>query len=173
MDIFEAIRNRRSVRRFKKERIEDEKIKKIIEAGIWAPSAGNMQNWEVIIVSEESLKQKLVPAAGMRSFIGEAPLILVICANLHQSGLMYDQRGVELYSIQDAATAAENILLAIHALGLGACWVGSFDESKVASVLNIPSQMRPVTLLTVGYPDEEPLPPPRREVDEIIHWNTW
>jgi nitroreductase len=173
MDIFKAILGRRSIRKFKDEPVEDDLIWKIIEAGIWAPSAGNIQSWELIIVKKPKKKYKLGVAGYMREFIGEAPVILVICANQLRSNSIYGDRGKDLYCIQDASVAAENMLLAIHALGLGACWVGSFDENIVSDVLGLPHGIRPITLIPLGYPDETPYPPPRREIEEFIHNETF
>jgi nitroreductase len=173
MEIFSTIEGRRSIRRFKKEPIKDSLIYKIVSAGIWAPSAGNLQSWEVILVKDPEKKQKLSEAAFFRDFIAEAPTIIVLCANQQVSGAIYDERGLELYCIQDAACAAQNMLLATHALGLGACWVGAFDEQSVSDALSIPSFVRPVALLPIGYPNEKPFAPPRRDLDDFLHFNKY
>jgi nitroreductase len=170
MDVLEAIKGRRSIRKFKKDPVDDAVVKKIIEAGIWAPSAGNLQSWEVIIVKKSETKEKLAAAAYLREFLAEAPLIMVLCANPHVCGSSYNNRGRNLYCIQDAACAGQNILLAAHALGLGACWVGAFDEDLVSRILHFPSTLRPVALIPMGYPDENPLPPPRDDLEEFIHY---
>lgn len=169
MDVFEAIEGRRSIRKFKNKIVDELLIHKIIEAGIWAPSAGNLQSWEVIIVKNPEIKEKLASLAYMRDFISIAPVILVLCANQRVSGAIYDERGIELYCVQDAACAAQNMLLASHALGLGACWVGAFDERSVTDLLEIPSSVRPVALVTIGFPGEKPYPPPRRDLDDFMH----
>jgi nitroreductase len=173
MEIFDAIEGRRSIRRFKKVSIEDSLIYKIVSAGTWAPSAGNLQSWEVILVKDPEKKQKLSAAAVLRDFIAEAPIILVSCANQQVSGAIYEERGLELYCIQDAACAAQNMLLAAHALGLGACWVGSFDEQSISDLLSIPSFVRPVALIPIGYPDEKSYPPSRRDLNDFLHFNKY
>jgi nitroreductase len=170
MDLFEAIIGRRSIRRFKKDMVKDDIIMKVIEAGTWAPSAGNLQSWEVVMVKNSETKEKLVTAAYLREFLAGAPIILVLCANQHECGASYNDRGVELYCIQDAACAGQNILLAAHALGLGACWVGAFDEDLVVQALHLPPGLRPVSLIPMGYPDENPSPPPRGDLEEFIHY---
>ncbi len=170
MDLFEAIKGRRSIRKFKKDIVDDEVLKKVIEAGVWAPSAGNLQSWEVVVVKNPETKEKLAAAAYLREFLAEAPLILVLCANQHVCASTYNNRGSELYCIQDAACAGQNILLAAHALGLGACWVGAFDEDLVAHHLHLAPGLRPVALIPLGYPDENPLPPPRDDMEEFIHF---
>jgi nitroreductase len=171
LDVFKAIFERRSIRKFKKRDIEDSLINKILEAGLWAPSAGNLQSWDVILIKDSQLKQKLTTAAYLRDFISEAPLVMVLCANMHKATEIYGDRGKELYCIQDAACAGQNMLLAVYALGLGACWVGAFDEEMVVKSLDLPYCLRPVALIPIGYPDELPMPSPRRDLEEIIHWN--
>ena len=173
MDLYEVILNRRSIRKYKKEKIDDELIDKIIEAGVWAPSAGNLQSWEVIIVKDPKIKDQLAVACYIREFIAEAPVVLVMCAHKQKSSTTYDERGQELYCIQDAACAAQNMLLMIHNLGLGACWNGAFDEDSVSSWLKIPDGVRPVAIITVGYPDEKPIAPPREEIEDFIHRETY
>jgi nitroreductase len=170
MDLFDAIKGRRSIRKFKKDPVDDEILRKVIEAGIWAPSAGNLQSWEVVVVKKSETKEKLVAAAYLREFLAEAPLILVLCANQHACAASYNDRGRELYCVQDASCAGQNILLAVHALGLGACWVGAFDEDLVVRTLHLTPELRPVALIPMGYPDENPLPPPRDDLGEFIHY---
>lgn len=169
MDVNEAIMERRSIRKYKDKEIDDNLINKIVEAGVWAPSAGNTQSWEVIVVKNRQIRTQNADACNLREFIIECPVVLVICANKRMSGSVYGERGRELYSIQDAACAAQNMLLKIHELGLGACWIGEFNEDAVSNLLEIPEDVRPVALITVGYPDEKPIPPPRDDVEEFIH----
>nr|WP_319374063.1 nitroreductase family protein [uncultured Methanobacterium sp.] len=169
MEIFETISQRRSIRRFKKEDIDESLIEKIIQAGIWAPSAGNLQSWELIMVKNSHTKEKLSEAAYMRDFIAKAPVVMVPCINQRVSGAIYGKRGVELYSVQDVSCAIENMLLMAHALGIGACWVGAFDEQQVINLLGTPSYVRPVALLPMGYPDEKPHSPPRRDAADFLH----
>ena len=173
MEIFETISQRRSIRRFKKEDIDESLILKIIQAGVWAPSAGNLQSWELVLVKNPQSREKLSEAAYMRDFISQAPVVMVPCVNLRVSGAIYGNRGVELYSIQDVSCAVENMLLMAHALGLGACWVGAFDEQQVTNLLGTPSYVRPVALVPMGYPDEKPYPPPRRDLNDFLHYEIY
>ena len=173
MDVFEAISGRRSIRKFKKRDVERELILKIVEAGIWAPSAGNIQSWEVVVVRDEKTKEKLAAAAYMRDFIAKAPVVLVLCADKQRSAIIYEERGSDLYCIQDAACAAQNMLLTAYALGLGTCWVGAFDEELVRKTLDVPEHIRPVALIPLGYPDEKPYPPLRREIDDLMNCETF
>lgn len=173
MEVFQAISQRRSIRKFKEKEVPDSLIMKIIQAGIWAPSAGNLQSWEMILVKDPETRKKLSAAAYMRDFISKAPVVMVACINMSVCSMVYGDRGVELYSIQDVSCALENMLLMAHARGLGACWVGAFDEQEVIDLLRIPSQLRPVALVPLGYPDEKPYPPPRRDVDDFLHFERY
>ncbi|MDO5836157.1 MAG: nitroreductase family protein [Methanobacterium sp.] len=173
MEVFEAISQRRSIRRFKEEDVDESLIEKIVQSGVWAPSAGNLQSWELILVKNPQTREKLSEAAYLRDFIAKAPLVMVPCVNLIVSGGVYGTRGVKLYSLQDVSCAIENMLLMAHALGLGTCWVGAFDEQLVIDLLEIPDNIRPVALIPLGYPDEKPYPPPRRDLDDFIHFERY
>lgn len=173
MDIFEIFKLRRSIRAFTEEDVSDEQIEKILEAARWAPSAGNIQPWEFIVVRRPDIKRDLARAALNQTFIEEAPVVIVACADEIRSGRIYGNRGVNLYCIQDTAAAIENMLLAACALGLGACWVGAFDEEAARKVLRIPRGVRPVAMIPVGYPAEKPSPPRKRPLKEIVHYETF
>lgn len=173
MNIFEVIKNRRSIRAFQEKDIPKEFIEKVLEAARWAPSAGNIQPWEFIIVKDKKIKMKLAEAAYGQYFIAEAPIVIVVCTNIRKSSSRYGIRGETLYSIQDAAAATQNILLSVHALGLGACWIGAFSEEEVSSFLNIPKHVRPVAIIPIGYPKEKPSPLYKREISEITYFEKY
>jgi len=170
MDVFECIKNRRSIRRFSPDEIEEEKLDKILDAARWAPSAGNLQARDIIVVRNPEIKKKLMMAALGQDFILEAPVVLVVCANKSKSAFRYGIRGEKLYCIQDATASIQNILLAAHALGLGSCWVGAFDTEIVKRILEIPGDVEPIAIIPIGYPGESPSPPPRK-LD--IHEDKW
>jgi len=152
MEVFDCIRSRHAIRSYDKKDVPNDLIGQIIEAGIHAPSAGNMQPWEFIIVKDKSTKKELAIAALRQRHVEEAPVVIVVCANIEKNVYRFHDRGRTLYVIQDTAAAIENILLAANALGLGTCWVGAFEEEKVKSILDIPENLRPVALLTIGFP---------------------
>lgn len=170
MDIFDIFKLRRSIRSFTSEDISEEQIEKIIDAARWAPSAGNIQPWEFIVIRRPEIKREIAKAALNQIFIEEAPVVIVVCADEVKSSRVYGSRGANLYCIQDTAAAIENMLLAICALGLGACWVGAFNEDDVRRTLRIPRGLRPVAIIPVGHPAEKPAPPRRRALKEIIHY---
>lgn len=169
MEFFEAVKGRRSIRKFKEETLDDELIEKIVEAGIWAPSAGDLQSWDAVIIKDHQMKVQVAVAAYVQEFIAKAPVVIVMCANIASAGARYGERGRELYCVQDAACAAQNMMLSAYAMGLGAAWVGAFKEEDISDLLNLPEHLRPVALIPIGYPDEEPDAPPRRSVKEVLH----
>ncbi len=169
MEIFEAIKGRRSIRAFREQNVEEETIKRLIEAGTWAPSAGNIQPWEFIIVRESETKKKLSKASLNQRFLEEAPVLIIVCANEIKSARGYGKRGSTLYCIQDTAAATQNIHLAAFSLGLGTCWVGAFDENEAREILHMPEGIRPVAIVPVGYPNEKPEPRKRKPMSEIVH----
>jgi len=173
VDIFDIFKLRRSIRSFTSEDVSEEQIEKIIDAARWAPSAGNIQPWEFVIIRRPEIKRKIAKAALNQIFIEEAPAVIVVCADEVRSGRVYGSRGVNLYCIQDTAAAIENMLLAICALGLGACWVGAFNEDDVRRTLNIPRGLRPVAIIPIGHPAEKPTPPRKRALKEIIHYESF
>ncbi|MEM3420845.1 MAG: nitroreductase family protein [Candidatus Hadarchaeum sp.] len=173
MDVFEAIKGRRSIRGFIPEPIKNADLDKILEAGIAAPSAGNCQPWEFVIVKDLKNKQKLVQAARGQSFLAEAPVVIVICADINRTASRYGDRGRNLYCIQDTAAVAQNIHLAAYALGYGTCWVGAFDEKAVAEAIKAPEGIRPLIMIPIGKPREKPKPTPRTPLKERIHLETF
>lgn len=153
MDFFEVIKKRHCVRSFDQTReVADEQIKQIIEAGRRAPSAGGIYPVNFAVVREQGKKDKLAEASFGQRFVALAPVVIVVSADIEKTAARYGERGRELYAIQDAAAAAENIFLAATALGLGACWVGAFDEEEVRSILGLSGNIRPLTIMPIGYP---------------------
>lgn len=173
MDVFEAIKGRRSIRVFKKDDVSHGNIEKLIDAARWAPSAGNIQPWEFITVRKLGLKRRLVKATLGQSFVEEAPVVIVVCANEDLSSEGYGARGKTLYCIQDTAAAIQNILLAAYSIGLGACWIGAFDEEEAREILRVPAGIRPVAIIPVGYPGETASRPIKRPMDQFVHRETF
>lgn len=168
MDVFEAIRKRRTVRRFDPAReVTDEQVEKLLEAAQWASSAGNLQARFFVVVRDEAAKKRLAEAAVRQMFIAEAPVVIVVCADLERSASKYGSRGRELYAIQDATLAAQNLWLAATEMGLAAGWVGAFGEEEVSRILDLEEGLRPIAIMPLGYLAESPPLPPRRPVSEL------
>ncbi|MGQ9628248.1 MAG: nitroreductase family protein [Anaerolineae bacterium] len=171
MDFWDVIEERRSVRHFASEEVPADTVERILEAGISAPSAGNCQPWHFIVVRRPEVKRLLAEAAYGQHFVAEAPVVIVVCAEPARSGARYGRRGTELYCLQDTAAAVENILLAAVASGLGACWVGAFDEGAAARAVNLSEGMRPVSIIPIGRPAREiSRRPGRRPLREVSRW---
>ncbi|MGC8743256.1 MAG: nitroreductase family protein [Verrucomicrobiia bacterium] len=167
MELFDAINLRRSVRKFKPIAIEPEKLEKIYNAINRAPSAGNLQAYQVYVVTDVEIKKSLAKAALDQDFLVEAPVVLVFCAVAARSK-KYGKRGESLYCIQDATIAAAYAQLAATALALSTCWVGAFDESEAINILKLPIGHRPVAMMPIGYAAESPEPTPRRAITDLI-----
>ena len=173
MDTETCILTRRSIRKFKNVVVDMERLGKIIEAGRAAPSAGNLQNWVFIIVDDPGKRKAIAEACFHQDWIQTAPVLIVVCAKPIDAQRYYGIRGERLYSIQNCAAAAENMLLMAHDQGLGACWVGAFDEDKVRDIIKLFKEGRPQIILAVGYADEEPLAPLKLKFDNVAYWNKW
>ena len=170
MNVFDAIRTRKSVRRYLDKPIEAEKLTAVLDAGRLAPSASNRQEWRFIVVRDPTTRKQLAEAANRQSFIGEAPAIIVACAAT-DGHIM--RCGQPCYPI-DVAIALDHITLAAVELGLGTCWIGKFDEKKVKEILSIPEEIRVVGLMPLGYPsDPSPIEKRRLPLEKIVKYEKW
>lgn len=169
MEFFEVLQKRYSVRAYKPDPIDDETLTKILEAINSAPSAGNLQAYEVIVVRDPERKQQLAKAAWDQRFIAQAPVVLVFVANPERNRWRYGKRSAELYCLQDATIACAYAQLAAVALGLGSCWIGAFDDDAVRKVVGIPQNMRPIAILPIGVPADMPEPKERRLLSDLVH----
>ncbi len=169
MDVFEAIKERRSVRAYDDKPVEKEKLNKIFEAARLAPSAANYQGWRFVVVTEKSKRKALMTAANNQGFVAEAPVVIACCAETDEHKM---RCGEQCYPI-DVAIAIDHITLAAVALSLGTCWIGSFYPDKVREILNIPKTIKVVELLTLGYPADSPRPKNRKTIEEIVHYEEW
>jgi len=169
MEFEDVLRTRQSVRRFQKKEIPQETLIKILELANLAPSAGNLQAFRVVIIKDKNIREGLSGAALGQSSVAEAPVNLVICAVPKESAVKYGDRGRELYSLQDATIFTAYIQLAATSLGLSSVWVGAFDEEEVADVLELKENIKPVAIIPIGYPAEEPGKTRRKSLNEIIY----
>jgi nitroreductase len=171
MDVSAAIEGRRSIRSYKSSGVTEEQIGKILQAGQMAPSAGNLQGREFIVVRDANTRQRVCNAALGQRFIEDAPVCIIVCTNLPRTRQRYGKRA-ELYVVQDASTSVMNMMLRAYDLGLGTCWVGAFDEHAIGEILGVPDGIRPVAILPVGVPEESPEAPPRLG-EKIVHYERW
>lgn len=171
MDALLAIKNRRSIREYLSKPVEFDKITAVIEAGTYAPSAGNSQIWKFIIVTDQGLRNDLAEKCLEQFWMAKAPVYIAMVANQEKSIQNYGKRGKRLYAVQSAAAAIQNMLLAAHALGLGACWVGAFDETLVSESLGIPDGFRPQAIITLGYSSEVPEDKELTGLESAVYFN--
>ncbi|MBI2147272.1 nitroreductase family protein [Candidatus Woesearchaeota archaeon] len=166
MNVLEAIKKRRSIRKYKDVGVEWDNVVHILEAGRYAPSAGNLQDWKFIVVTEEDIRAKVARACLNQSWMETAPVHIVICSILERQIQHYGDAGKK-YAIEDASCAAMAMMLEATELGISSCWVGAFDEMMLRVALNIPDRATPTIVLTMGYADEE-VPEPTRTVLESV-----
>ncbi len=167
MNVFEAIATRRSIRKFSSQDVPMELLGVILDAGRYAPSAGNIQNWRFIIVKDPGNKQKIAEASLQQLWMAEAPVYICVVSDNEKLKRFYGVRGERLYSVQNCAAAIQNMLLTTHALGLASTWVSSFDEEMISRALGLPGDIRPQGILPIGYPDEI-VPAPSRYLMETL-----
>jgi nitroreductase len=167
MDVLDAIQRRQSVRAYQARAVEPEKLGALLQAINQAPSAGNLQAYQVYVVRRAETKQQLARAALGQDFLAQAPIVFGFCACPRRSA-RYGRRGAELYCVQDATIAVAYAQLVATAVGLASCWVGAFDESKAARVLGLPADERLIAMLAVGYAAESPVRTPRRPLAELV-----
>jgi len=168
-DLFTTVRNRHSIRKYQSDMpVEPEKLHAILEMACAAPSAGDLQAYKIIVVTNQDKRDRLSEAANNQTFISEAPVCLVFYSDENKSMEKFGDKGKNLYALQDATIAAAYAQLAIVAAGLASTWVGFFDEQKIEDILVMGNGLKPVAMLSLGYPAEIPETSTRQNMDEII-----
>ena len=171
MSVLDVIRQRRSVRVYKSDLIPEESLHRVLEAARLAPSGKNLQPWKFIIVQDSELKKKLAEASNAQDFIAEAPLVLVACGFPEEC---YRSLGRYMKSWPvDVTIALEHLILQAHEEGLGTCWIGSFEEREVKSLLAVPEHVRVLALTPLGYPGEIPESRGRKSLEEIASYDSF
>ena len=174
MEIMEAIKGRRSIRKFKDKPVPDHLLMQMIEAAHWAPSACNRQLWEFVIATKQEIKDRIADEACFgQSFLKRAPTLIVVFYD--DSKERREQKGKHPHdSIQSAAAAIQNIHLAAYSLGLGSLWVCAIKHLELLNkILRVPERIRPIAIVAVGYPAETPRIPVRRPMQSFIHHETF
>lgn len=185
MDVFDAIKNRRSIRHFKSDPVDDDTVRAVLEAAHWAPSWGNTQCWRFVVVRDAQNKSAIADTLNKVNIDGEwvenasaiairqAPVLIVVCAEMGRAGYRSDGTAVtdkgNYWFLFDIALAVENLVLAAHASGLGTVIVGSFDAPRVAEILGVPNGINVVTLTPLGVPENTGQVSPRKRLAEVLH----
>jgi len=169
MEVLQVIQQRYSVRQYRPQPVEPEKLERVLEAARLAPSAGNRQEWRFVVVTDEQVRQQLMEAASGQAFVGQAPVVIAACAETDEYAMPCGQLSYPI----DVAIALEHIALQATEEGLGTCWIGAFDEAAVKEVLGIPPAIRVVELMSLGYPADQRKPKQRLALDEIVFHEKW
>jgi len=170
MEFNEVILKRHSIRIFTNQPVETDKLQKVLGSANLAPSAGNLQAYEIYVVTDAKKRDGLSCAALAQEYIAVAPVALVFCTHPERTEGRYTERGTRLYTVQDATIACTFAMLAATDLGLGTVWVGTFDEKVVRLIVGAPESQVPVVILAIGYPGEFPEQHIRRPLEQLAHW---
>lgn len=173
MEFNDVLRKRKMVRRYRPGRLPDRIISKLIENASRAPSAGHTQVQEFVIVKDPETKKKLRQASVNQSQVEDAPVLIVVCSNTSRSVGRYGRRGSEFYSVIDGAFSSMLILLTAVSEGIGAGFVGAFEDDKVSEILGLPDDVRPIGIVALGYPDEQPERLSRIPRVRLVHYERW
>ena len=173
MDFEKVVKNRRSIRDFKDAEISEESVIKIIDAGRWAPSAGNAQDIRFIIIKDRNTKTRLAKAAFSQNYLIDAPVVITVCSDPSQLERKYLDRGKNFYSLVDGAAAIQNMMLEAENLGIGSCWIGAFNDKEVRDVLMIPENVRVIGIIPLGYYSKKPHPPFKTDLHNLIYLEKW
>jgi len=179
MDVFEAIKGRRSIRKYRPDPVPDAVVDEVLEAVRWAPSWANTQCWEVIAIREPEIKAKvaeaLPPTNPSLSSLRDAPVLLVFCAIRNRSGYKKGEVTTDKgdWFMFDIGLAMENLCLAAHSLGLGTVIIGLFDAKKVEILLGVPENVSVVAMTPLGYPQGEVSAPKRKELTDFVHFERY
>lgn len=169
MSFRDLVHKRCSIRRFHDKPIPHGDLETILWAANRAPSAGNLQAYEIVCVTEKALRDELAGSASRQEFLAEAPVVLTFFAHPRRSSGTYGPRGANLYCVQDATIACAYAELMANDLGLSSVWIGAFDGAAVAQILGAPADLWPVAMLPIGYGAETPtMRTTRRSLDDLV-----
>jgi nitroreductase len=165
MKCIEQILSRRSIRKFKNKPVSEENINNILEAGRRAPSATNNQPWHFVIARDKKAKEAF-SFGGFNRFTGEAAFIVL---GLYKPSEVI----IEKLSLMDVTISLQNMVIAAWVQGVGSCWMGAFDENLLKDTLDLPADSTIVGAIAFGIADENPVQPPKKQLDEIVHFDKW
>lgn len=178
-ELMDIVRGRRSIRKYEDKEVSDQDLNKVLEAVQWAPSWANTQVWEVVVVKNQEIKDKLQETLSPKNpatrAVTNAPVVLGVCGKLKSAGYYSGAATTELddWFMFDLGLATQNICLTAHDLGLGTVIVGAFDQGKAGEILNVPEGYQLVALVPLGYPAKVSPAPKRREISEFTHYDTF
>ena len=171
-DFLGFLTSRTSVREYDDEPLSEDEIEYILDCASTAPTAGNLEAWDVVVASDEEVRLALADAAFGQRHIEKAAITFVVCANYVRSMSRYGERGI-LYAVEDATIACTYMMLAAHARNRHSCWTGAFDEEEVREILQLPQHVRPIALLAVGKGHPSGILTERMNKGEHVHHDFW
>lgn len=164
------LKGRRSIRRYRDKPVPDDLLETVLEAGRWAPSASNRQPWDFVVVRDPEIRKAVAEHAAYFfikwAHVEEAPIIIALCGDRRNP--VYRQ-----FLHEDIGLAGSQMMLQATAMGLGTCWVGGLDRDAIGQILKVPSHIEVVGLLTLGFPAENPEPPARKPLSQIVHYDVY
>ncbi|MGI6702905.1 MAG: nitroreductase family protein [Clostridia bacterium] len=168
---MELIKGRRSIRRFREEKIDRKHLEMLVEAAIWAPSGSNAQAWQVVVVDDPVVLQRLT--AFLPGILHSPPAMICLCVDYRRELGRAGKLGVDVLGVMDVSMAAQNIMLTAKALNLGSCAIKGFNEDIIRMALALPEHVKPELLVILGYPEKPVKAPGRRPLDEVLHWQKY
>jgi nitroreductase len=179
--MIKEIKLRSSIRKYIDKPVDDEKILRLLESARLAPSGSNTQPWHFIIIRDEEIKQRIAKVSHNQEWMLSAPVFIVCVADIRSRiesdiEIILDEESPQndlKKIIRDTAIAVEHIVLEAINEGLGTCWVAWFTQNEIRPILGLPNDKYVVSIITIGFPDEEPKPRNRKELKEIIHYDKW
>lgn len=172
METLEAIKKRRSVRKYLKKQIPNNILVKILETATLAPSSGNLQNTRLILIKDKEKISKIASACLDQYWINTAPVVLAVCSDDQNIKRVYNKRA-DLYSIQNTAAAIENMLIAAASLNIGSCWIGAFNDLEIKKILKLPEHIKPHAIITFGYSDDKSLQPKKEPLRNLLFFEDY
>jgi nitroreductase len=169
VEFTELIRQRYSVRAYRSDPIEEEKLQQVLEAARLAPTAANRQPFRLLVIHTEGRQEELGRIYGREWFV-QAPLVIGICAIPSEAWSRADGKN---YADVDVAIAMDHLILAAANLGLGTCWIGAFDPVAAREVLGLPEGVEPLAFTPLGYPTDQPRPRQRKAVSDLVRYECW
>jgi len=169
MEFIALARKRYSVRSYKAELIEDDKLQLALQAAHLAPTAANRQAFRLIVVRTKSRESELLRIYNRPWFV-QAPVVICMCAIPDEAWVRSDGKN---YSDVDAAIVMDHLVLAATDLGLGTCWIGAFDPVAARQVLGVPQQVAPIAFTPLGYPADQPPAKRRKNLDDLVKYDHW
>jgi nitroreductase len=169
--MMDVIKARRAVRAYKDEAVDDAMITELLEAATWAPSGSNVQPWHFVVVTDKTVREQI--DAFSPGMFGKPPVVIAMCTDRQRAFEKAGPLGRDELAVMDICMASQNLMLMAASKGLGTCPIRSFSRPAISKILNLPSQITPDLLISVGYPSKPANAPKRKPVSEVAHYNSW